>query len=86
MPTLGNMEVHLTPDLEAKLNRLAAETGRAKEELVQDAMAGYFAELSQVRDMLDARYDEAKSGKVKALDGEEVFDRLRQKKTDHRNR
>ena len=86
MPTLGNMEVHLTPDLEAKLNRLAAETGRAKEELVQDAMAGYFAELSQVRDMLDARYDEGKSGKVKALDGEEVFARLRQKKADDRNR
>ena len=80
------MEVHLTPDLEAKLNQLSAETGRAKEELVQDAMAGYFAELSQVRDMLDARYDEATSGKVKPLDGEEVFARFRQKKADHRNR
>ena len=56
------MEVHLTPDLEAKLNQLSAETGRAKEELVQDAMAGYLAELSQVRDMLDARYDDIKSG------------------------
>jgi len=44
----------LTPDLEAKLNQLSAETGRAKEELVQDAMAGYLAELSQVRDTLDA--------------------------------
>jgi predicted DNA-binding protein len=57
------MEVRLTPDLEAKLNQLSAETGRAKEELVQDAMAGYLAELSQVRSTLDARYDDIKSGR-----------------------
>lgn len=79
------MEVHLTPDLEAKLNKLSAETGRAKEDLVQDAMAGYFAELSNVRSMLDARYDDIKSGKVKPMDGEGVFARLRQKNTDHRH-
>lgn len=77
------MDVHLTPDLEAKLNQLSAETGRAKEELVQDAMAGYLAELSQVRDTLDARYDDIKSGNTKPLDGEDVFARLRKKKTDH---
>jgi predicted DNA-binding protein len=79
------MEVRLTPDLEAKLNQLSAETGRAKEELVQDAMAGYLAELSELRDTLDSRYDDIKSGKVNPIDGEEVFSRLRQKKTDHRN-
>jgi predicted DNA-binding protein len=78
------MDVHLTPELEAKLNQLSAETGRPKEELVQDAMAGYLAELSQVRDTLDARYDDIKSGKTKPLDGEEVFARLRKKKTDHK--
>ena len=77
------MELHLTPDLEAKLNQLSAQTGRAKEELVQDAMAGYLAELSQVRDTLDARYGDIKSGRAKALDGKEVFARLRKKKTDH---
>lgn len=74
------MEVHLTPDLEAKLNQLSAETGRAKEDLVQDAMAGYLAELSQVRDTLDARYDDIKKGRTKPLDGEDVFARLRKKK------
>jgi len=79
------MEVHLTPDLEAKLNQLSAQTGRAKEELVQDAMAGYFAELSQVRNMLDSRLDEIKYGKVDPIDGEEVFTRLRQKKPGHRS-
>jgi hypothetical protein len=42
-------------------------------------MAGYFLELSQVRQMLDARYDDIKSGKVKPIDGEEAFSQLRQK-------
>lgn len=78
------MEVRLTPDLEAKLNQLSAETGRAKEELVQDAMAGYLAELSQLRSTLEARYDDIKSGRAKPIAGEEAFSRLRQKKNDHR--
>jgi predicted DNA-binding protein len=84
LPTLGLMELHLTPDLEAKLNQLSAETGRAKEELVQDAIGGYLTELSEVRSALDARFDEIKSGRVKPIDGEEAFSRLRQKKTGHR--
>jgi hypothetical protein len=47
-------------------------------------MAGYLAELSQVRSTLDARYDDIKSGRVKPIDGENAFTRLRQKKTDRR--
>ena len=77
------MEVHLTPDLETKLNQLSAETGRAKEELVKDAMVGYLAELSQLCGTLDDRYDEIKSGRVTPLDGEEAFTRLQQKKAGH---
>jgi predicted transcriptional regulator len=73
------MDVNLTPDLAAKLERLASETGRPKDELVQDAMAGYFAELSQVREMLDHRYDDIKSGRIKPVDGEAAFTQLRQK-------
>ena len=34
----GNMDVHLDPDLEAKLSRMAAERGRAAEALVQEAV------------------------------------------------
>lgn len=73
------MEVHLTPDLQAQLDKLAAESGRAKDELVKDAMGGYFAELAQAREMLDRRYDDVKSGRVKPLDGEDAFARLRRK-------
>jgi predicted transcriptional regulator len=74
------MELHLTPDLEAKLDQLSAQTGCSKEKLVQDALAGYFVELSQVRDTLDARYDDIKSGRVKPIDGEAAFACLREKK------
>ena len=55
------------------------ETGRTPEELVEDAMAGYFEELAQTRKMLDSRYDDLKSGRVKPIDGEEVFARLKER-------
>jgi hypothetical protein len=71
------MEVHLNnPDLRAKLDQWVAETGRLADELVEDAMAGYFDELAQIRGMLDSRYDDLKSDKVKPIDGEAFFDSL----------
>ncbi len=76
------MEVHLTPELAAKLDRLAAETGRAKEELVQDVMAGYFEELAQVRRMLDTRVDDIDTDRIKPLDGEAFFEELRRREED----
>src|SRR5205814_4449711 len=76
---LNIMEVHFTPELQAKLDKLATETGRAQDQLIQDAMVGYLEELAKVRGMLDSRYDDIKSGKVKLIDGEEAFERLRRK-------
>src|SRR4051812_39947347 len=67
------MQVHLTLDLKAKLNHLPAETGRAKEKLVQDAMVGYLAELSQFRSTLDRRYDDIKSRRTKPIGSEDVY-------------
>ena len=37
------MNVHLTPEFEKKLSDLAAKTGRAPDELLEDALAGYAA-------------------------------------------
>lgn len=73
------MEVHLSPEMQAKLDKLATDTGRSQNEFVEDAMAGYLDELGQVRGMLDSRYDDIKSGRVKPIDGEEAFARLREK-------
>ena len=82
---LTAMVVHLKPETESRLQELAATTGRAPDELVEDAMAGYLAELVQVRKMLDRRYDEIKSGRVESIDGKEAFDRLRRKSEDRRH-
>lgn len=76
------MEVRLNPDLAAKLDRLAAETGRPKDELIEDVIAGYFEELAQVRQMLDGRYDDIDTGRVKPVDGEAFFENLRRREED----
>ena len=73
------MEVHFAPDLQAKIDQLVIETGRTPDKLVEDAMAGYVAELAETRQMLDSRYDDLKSGRVKPIDGEEFFESLRRR-------
>ena len=73
------MEVHFSPELEKKLNELATLSGRPADELVQDAVAGWFDELADTRNMLDRRYDDIKSGKVELIPGDEAFARLRER-------
>jgi len=80
------MEVQFSPEIQARLERLASESGRTKDQFVQDAMPGYLDELEQTREMLDSRYDDIKSGRVQAIDGEEAFARLREKSKAWRNR
>jgi len=80
------MEVNFRPETESRLQELAAKTGRAPDDLIEDAMAGYLQELAQVRTMLDSRYDDLKSGIVKPLDGEDAFAALRRKSDDYRRR
>ena len=80
------MEIHFTADVEKKLNDLAAQSGRRTDDLLLDALAGYFDELVETRDMLNSRYDELKSGKLKPIDGEEAFARLKARTEAQRNR
>jgi len=78
------MEVHFTPETEKKLKDLAAQSGRGTDDLVEDAMVGYFDELLQVRGMLDRRYDEMESGNLEGIDGEEAYRRLMEKTQERR--
>ncbi len=73
------MEVRFAPEIEKKLNDLAAQSGRGTDQLLQDALAGYLDELAKTRDMLHSRYDDLKSGKVKPISGEEVEAHFREK-------
>jgi hypothetical protein len=49
-------------------------------------MASYLQELGQVREMVDSRYDDLKSGRVKAVDGDTAFAYLRRKSETRRAR
>jgi hypothetical protein len=80
------MEVYFAPDVEKKLNDLAAQSGCGTDEVLQDALAGYFDDLVETRDMLNSHYDDLKSGTVKPIDGEEAFARLKAKTEAQRNR
>jgi predicted DNA-binding protein len=80
------MDVHVTPELAKKLTDLATTTGRAADELVQDALAGYLEELASLRTTLDTRYDDLKSGRVQPIDGEDALTRLREKSEHRRSR
>ena len=73
------MEVHFKPETESRLNELASRSGRATDELLEDALASYLEETGAIREMLDRRYDDIKSGHVKPIDGEAFFERLRQR-------
>jgi hypothetical protein len=80
------MEVHVTAETAKKLNDLAVSSGRAPNEIVEDALAGYLAEVTAIGKTLDQRYDSLKSGRVKPIDGDEAFRRLRRKSEHRRSR
>lgn len=73
------MEVRVKPEIQAKLDQMVRESGRPTDELVEEAIIGYFDELEYARKTLDRRYDDLESGRVKPIPGEEVFARLRAK-------
>ena len=74
LSALVNVELRFTSEMENQLAEFAATTGRAPDELVQDALAGYFEELADLRRTLDSRFDDIKLDRVTALDGEAFFD------------
>ncbi|MCX6636847.1 MAG: hypothetical protein NT090_17450 [Acidobacteria bacterium] len=80
------MEVHFKPDVQAKLDQMARESGRPSDELVEDAVIGYVDELAHTREMLDRRFDDLESGRVKPIDGEEAYRRLMEKTDAQRQR
>ena len=71
--------MYVTPETAKKLKDLATASGRAPEDIVEDALAGYLEEVAPVRKTVDCRYDDLESGRVKPIDGEEAFRKLREK-------
>lgn len=81
------MEVQFPPDLEEDLVTVADQTGVPADQLVRQVMSGYLEHVRELREEIDSRYDELKSGRVELIDGETAR-RLLLAKTDslHRQR
>jgi predicted transcriptional regulator len=73
------MEIPFSPEVEAKLEELSRQTGDPTAKLVEEAVTAHLNELAQIREMLDSRYDDLESGRVKPIPGDEVIARLRAK-------
>ena len=56
-----------------------ATSGRPSAELVEDALVGYLDEVTHAREMLERRFDDLESDRVKPIDGEEAYRRLMEK-------
>jgi len=80
------MEVHFTPEVQAKLEQMARDSGCRSDELVEGTVIGYFDELAQTREMLDRRDDDLASGRVRPIDREEAYRRLMEKTEAQRHR
>lgn len=80
------MEVRFKPETESRLNELASKSGRPANELVEDAMATYLSEVTELRATLDTRYQQIKSGSAKPVDGEAFFEELRRREAELSNR
>ena len=80
------MEIQFTPDVQAKLDQMARDVGRRSDELVQDAVMGFFDELAFTREMLEHRYRDLETGRVQTIDGEEAYRRLMAKTEERRQR
>jgi predicted DNA-binding protein len=81
-----HMEVRFKPETESRLNELASKSGRPANELVEDALAAYLSEVSELRARLDGRYEEVKRGSAKLIDGERFFEELRRRENELSNR
>jgi hypothetical protein len=85
-PYLEGMDVRLNnPEIQAKIDRWVSETGRGPDELIEDAVAVYFEELTQTGEMLNSRFDDLKSGRVKPVSGDEVISHFREKSAARRS-
>jgi predicted transcriptional regulator len=69
------MEVHFTPDLQAKLTERATQQGRKLDETVQDVVARYFEEEDRFIEAV--KRGEAALERGEFLTHEQVGDRLR---------
>lgn len=57
----------------------SVKPGIRRGQLVEDALAVYVAEFGETREMLNGRYDDLKSGRVKPISRDELLGHFREK-------
>jgi len=73
------MEVNLRADTENKLRDFAANSGRSTDELVEDAVAGYFGDILETRRHIEEGHSQAERGEL--IDEDRARDEIRVMKT-----
>lgn len=68
------MEVHFKPDVQAKLDQMAREIGCESQDLVEEAVMGYFDELAYIGQMSDHRYDPMQNAMLTPMGGEPLLE------------
>ena len=71
------MELHLPPNLEAKLNRLAETTGRTAEQIALDLLAASVEHDEWFRREVEKGRTSAREGRL--LDRDEVLARIKER-------
>ncbi len=80
------MEVHLSPEAQAKLDEFTRQHGRSSDDTISNAVNAYLDRLPDARKTLARRYDDLDSGAVQLIDGDEAFRRLMEKTETRRRR
>ena len=75
----GILPILSTAETEKTIRQLAAQSGQATDDIVEDAMVAYIKKLGHLRQTLDSRYDQIKNGKVQLIPGDEVEEYFAQK-------
>ena len=78
------VEFVLKPALAAKVEQWSVETGRSVGDLFEDAVAGYFSEIGELRSTLDHRYDDLADGSIQLVDGAEAYRQLKTRAEERR--
>jgi predicted transcriptional regulator len=68
------MEVHLTPDLETRLNQLSMTTGRGTNELLQEAVAQFIDHDAWIRNQVKIGIEQLERGEF--VTNDEVRERM----------
>ncbi len=73
------MEVHFPPEVQARIEQMAQDTGRRSDELIENVVTDFLEDFVFTREALNRRYDDLESGRITAIPGQDVFARIRAK-------